>query len=170
MHELPDNGITTNQIKLQKHFLSHLRATKRMTETNAQHVLIQKELFAFLPSHSLHPTTSKQWVQQRFSFNSDTYLQTFSSAKASSCCLAFSTSSAGPLMVTLSIPEPSVGKWMCTPPHSSMMDRTKRPFDPIKELCSFEGMDTSTSEMFAWTTWQFIKANKTRFENNPSLN
>lgn len=60
MHELPDNGIITNQIKLQKHFLSHLRATKRMTETNAQHVLIQKELFAFLPSHSLHPTTSKQ--------------------------------------------------------------------------------------------------------------
>lgn len=170
MHELPDNGIITNQIKLQKHFLSHLQATKRMTETNAQHVLIQKELFAFLPSHSLHPTTSKQWVEQKFSFNSDTYLQTFSSAKASSCCLAFSTSSAGPLMVTLSIPEPSVGKWMCTPPHSSMMDRTKRPFDPIKELCSFEGMDTSTSEMFAWTTWQFIKANKTRFENNPSLN
>ncbi|KAF3835730.1 hypothetical protein F7725_028288 [Dissostichus mawsoni] len=80
-----------------------------------------------------------------------TFLQTFSSAKASSCCLAFSTSSTGPLMVTLSIPEPSVGKWMCTPPHSSMMERTKRPFDPIKELCSLEGMDTSTSVMLAWT-------------------
>ncbi|TNN74196.1 hypothetical protein EYF80_015641 [Liparis tanakae] len=72
-----------------------------------------------------------------------------SSAVASSCCLAFSTSSAGPRMVTLSIPEPSVGKWMCTPPHSSMMERTKRPFDPIRELCSFEGMDTSISVMFA---------------------
>lgn len=60
--------------------------------------------------------------------------QTFSSARARSCCLAFSTSSTGPRMVTLSIPEPSVGKWMCTPPHSSMMERTKRPFDPINEL------------------------------------
>lgn len=76
--------------------------------------------------------------------------QTFSSAKASSCCLAFATSSAGPRMVTLSFPEPSVGKWMCTPPHSSMIDRTKRPFDPIKELCNFDGMDTSTSVIFAW--------------------
>lgn len=74
---------------------------------------------------------------------------TFSSAKDSSCFLAFSTSSAGPLIVTASMPEPSVGKWMCTPPHSSMMERTKRPLEPIRELCSFDGMDTSTSVMFA---------------------
>lgn len=77
--------------------------------------------------------------------------QTFSSANASSCCLALATSSTGPRMVTLSFPEPSVGKWMCTPPHSSMMERTKRPFDPIKELCNFDGMETSISVMFAWT-------------------
>lgn len=35
---------------------------------------------------------------------------TFSSASCSSCLLAFSTSPAGPLMVTRSEPEPSEGK------------------------------------------------------------
>lgn len=75
---------------------------------------------------------------------------TFSSARESSWRLAFSTSSAGPLIVTASMPEPSVGKWMCTPPHSSMMERTKRPLEPIRELCNLDGMDTSTSVMFAW--------------------
>lgn len=84
--------------------------------------------------------------------------QTFSSAKASSCCLALATSSTGPRMVTLSFPEPSVGKWMCTPPHSSMMERTKRPFDPIKELCNFDGMETSISVMFAWTKKSHLKS------------
>lgn len=77
------------------------------------------------------------------------WTSTFSSARDSSCFLAFSTSSAGPLIVTASMPEPSVGKWMCTPPHSSMMERTNRPLEPIRELCNFDGMDTSTSVMFA---------------------
>lgn len=74
---------------------------------------------------------------------------TFSSARCSSCFLAFSTSWAGPLMVTVSLPEPSVGKWMWTPPHSSMMERMKRPLAPMRELCSLEGIETSTSVMLA---------------------
>lgn len=74
---------------------------------------------------------------------------TFSSARCSSCFLAFSTSWAGPLMVTVSLPEPSVGKWIWTPPHSSMMERIKRPLAPMSELCSLEGMETSTSVMLA---------------------
>lgn len=75
---------------------------------------------------------------------------TFSSARCRSCLLAFSTSEEGPLMTTVSLPEPSTGKWMWTPPHSSMMARIRRPFVPMRELCSLAGIETSASVMLAW--------------------
>lgn len=71
--------------------------------------------------------------------------------------MAFSTSEAGPLMTTVSLPEPSTGKWMCTPPHSSMMERIRRPFVPMRELCSLAGMETSTSAMLAWNHTQSVR-------------
>merc|ERR1719273_1548971 len=46
----------------------------------------------------------------------------FSSASSLRSFTAFSTSSEGPRMVTLSEPEPGVGNLMATPPHSLMMD------------------------------------------------
>lgn len=81
-------------------------------------------------------------------------LLTFSSASCSSCLLALSTSSAGPRMVTLSNPEPSAGKWIWTPPHSSITERTRLPLDPIRELCSLAGMETSASFRLAWDNWK----------------
>lgn len=74
---------------------------------------------------------------------------TFSSARCRSCFLAFSTSEEGPLMMTVSLPEPSTGKWMWTPPHSSMTERIRRPLVPMRELCRRAGMQTSTSAMLA---------------------
>lgn len=55
-------------------------------------------------------------------------------------------------MTTVSLPEPSTGKWMWTPPHSSMMERMSRPLVPMRALCSRAGMATSTSAMLACVT------------------
>lgn len=104
---------------------------------------------AFTQTEGITSTPKKkQQAKPTCSFPCRTKL-TFSSARCSSCFLAFSTSWAGPLMVTVSLPEPSVGKWMWTPPHSSMMERMKRPLAPMRELWSLEGIETSTSVMLA---------------------
>lgn len=81
-------------------------------------------------------------------------LLTLSSASCNNCLLALSTSSAGPRIVTLSNPEPSAGKWIWTPPHSSITERTRLPLDPIRELCSLAGMETSASFRLAWDNWK----------------
>ena len=52
-------------------------------------------------------------------------------------------------MVTVLLPEESVGKWICTPPHSSMTDRIKRPFAPINELWSLDSIERDSSTMLA---------------------
>eukprot|EP01137_Pigoraptor_chileana_P026277 Opistho-2@97004 len=80
-------------------------------------------------------------------------LSAFSVASSRSCCLAFSTSSLGPRMETLSDLAPSLGKRIWTPPHSSMIARTRRPLRPIMVLWNLDGMEMSSLTTSASSFW-----------------
>lgn len=72
-------------------------------------------------------------------------------------------------MVTLSSPDPSAGKWMWTPPHSSITERTRLPFDPIRELCSLAGMETSVSFRLAWKDQEYEREEKQEYRESPAF-
>jgi len=75
--------------------------------------------------------------------------QTLSAVSSISWFLAFSTSSFGPRITTLLLFWFSPGNLICTPPHSSITDRMRRPLPPISPWWYSCGISIVISLTFA---------------------